>query len=120
MTCEHDTTFQLHHDCQGEHQRIHALVIGVGRYHPPAGRRGTRLPSLNGAALAASRFASYLINEFQRQDPNGYRLATLRLMLSPLSQENSIVEALLYRQRQTQKHGPAERAEVAVAPLAFG
>ena len=115
VTCEHDTTFQLHHDCQGERQRIHALVIGVGRYHPPAPRYGTRLPSLNGAALAASRFASYLVNEFQRQDPNGYRLATLRLMLSPLSQENSMVDALLYGQGQTQKHGPAERADVAVA-----
>ncbi|MXM62132.1 hypothetical protein GR925_01360 [Streptomyces sp. HUCO-GS316] len=96
-----------HHDCQGDDRRIHALVIGVGRYLKAAPRYGTRLESLPGAALAAYRFAHYLINEFQHQEPHGRRLATLRLLLSPLERERDSVKDL--------RHGPAERQEVAVA-----
>jgi hypothetical protein len=103
--CAHDETFLAYHDCQGDDRRIHALVVGVGRYHEAAPRFGTSLNSLPGAALAAYRFAHYLINEFQFQEPRGRRLATVRMLLSPLDRED--VAALRY--------GPAERKEVAVA-----
>lgn len=105
--CKHVETLLAHHDCQGDDRRIHALVIGVGRYLEAAPRYGTRLESLSGAALAAYRFAHYLINEFQHQEPHGRKLATLRLMLSPLERERDTVKALPYE--------PAERKEVAVA-----
>lgn len=105
--CEHDEKLLARHDCQGDNRRIHALVIGVGRYSEAAPRYGTSLDSLPGAALAAYRFAHYLINEFQHQEPDGRRLATLRLMLSPLERELATVQDL--------RPKPAERKEVSVA-----
>ena len=61
---------------------IHALVIGVSYYSRPIS--SLRLPSREGPALAAHRFASYLVDEFQTQDPLNRPLGTLRLLLSPM------------------------------------
>jgi hypothetical protein len=84
------------------------LVIGVGNYSPPRPRRG-RAPkpfdSLPGAARAAYRFAEYLSKEFH--EPERRSLATLRLMLSPLSRECPELRSL--------KHRPATRSEVGIA-----
>jgi hypothetical protein len=108
LACVHDNSRITYHDCQGADRRIHALVIGVGRYLDPDSRYGTRLQSLPGAAFAGYRFAHYLINEFQAQEPNGRRLATVRLLLSPLQRERAEMDqGLLYE--------PAERREAAVA-----
>lgn len=79
----------------------------MSKYHDPAPRYGTRLPSTAGPAVAAHRFARYLVAEFQRQTPPGCRLATLRLLLSPMRREQEAVSGLSF--------GGAVRGDVSVA-----
>lgn len=105
--CAHDVASLAFHKCEGINQRIHALVIGVGRYYDAAPRFGRKLDSLPGASLGAFRFAHYLINEFQAQEPRHRRLATLRLLLSPMKREEATVAGLPYKR--------AERKDVAIA-----
>jgi Caspase domain len=85
--CGHDEQFLAHHDCGNGEPRIHALVIGVSQYQKPRSLQTQPLPPLHGPALAASRFAKYLINEFR--DPEQRTLGTLRLLVSPLRKERA-------------------------------
>jgi hypothetical protein len=119
--CVHapDDPSLAHDDCQGDDRRIHALVIGVSMYHEPAARYGTRLPSMAGPAVAAHRFARYLLAEFQEQTPPGRRLATLRLLLSPIRGEKLTVttsgNGTLKKTVAGLSFGDAVRKDVSVA-----
>jgi hypothetical protein len=102
-TCEHDSRYMDVDDCQGPGGRIHAIVIGVGKYSAP--RKGRKsFDSLPGAALAAYRFARYLKHEFR--EPEGRSLATLRLMLSPMERDGDLTSLTA---------GPATSREVGIA-----
>jgi hypothetical protein len=76
-----------YHDCGNGERRIHALVIGVSQYKKPRRLATNSLPPLHGPALAASRFAKYLMYEFR--DPDQRPLGTLRLLVSPLRKEKA-------------------------------
>lgn len=76
-----------YHECGNGEPRIHALVIGVSQYKRPRKLATDSLPPLHGPALAASRFAKYLMYEFR--DPEQRALGTLRLLVSPLRKEKA-------------------------------
>jgi hypothetical protein len=92
--CTHDddnNKYLVYDDGQRKGGRIHAIVIGVGKYCPPRRRRwreGKPFDSLPGAARAAYHFARYLKKEFH--EPEQRPLGTLRLLLSPVDQESDL------------------------------
>ncbi|WP_112236832.1 hypothetical protein [Kribbella monticola] len=108
--CGHDETILAYHDCPVDMPRIHALVIGVGRYIEPRDSRKKPFSNLPGAARAAIRFAKYLIDEFH--DPEGRSLGTVRLLLSSLEDEDAELGSL--------SSGGASTLEVSLALEAWG
>ena len=64
---------------------VHALVIGMSRYTLEGAKAPNGFTDIAGTAVAAGRFATWLVEEFHH--PKSIPLRTVRLLLSPMKSE---------------------------------
>ena len=64
---------------------VHALVIGMSRYTLEGGKAPNGFADIAGTAVAACRFATWLVEDFHH--PKSIPLRTVRLLLSPMESE---------------------------------
>ena len=89
MKCGHLGTFFCHKcpdDPETAGPGIHALVIGTSDYRP-RGKAAVVFDNLAGTAVAANKFAAWLVDGFH--DPNLIPLRTVRVLLSPMPSEDA-------------------------------
>ena len=87
MNCGHGKLF--YDNCPDDPAQadpgVHALVIGMSRYTSDDGKAPNGFVDIAGTAVAAGRFAAWLVEEFHH--PKSIPLRTVRLLLSPMGSE---------------------------------
>jgi len=91
MDCGHDPRDFYVHRCDvgtpTPRSSVHALVIGTSKYRYKHRGDSTyeKLRDVPGAALGAGKFAKFLRDKYR--DPLGREIATIRLLLTPMADE---------------------------------
>jgi Caspase domain len=90
MGCEHDPAadfFIRPREAGGEGPGVHALVVGTSKYEYSHKGRSEydKFADIPGAAFGAGKFAKFLSREYH--DPLGREILTIRVLLSPMEDE---------------------------------